>query len=548
MAQYTQSIREILQQNKTSAEDLRNIDDVKNIANRTLFNFAPLNLLKEDYRDQFVTGFTLHYFNDEIGLETLPLWQIAFNEKLVTSAEYINQVYDLLDKQIFSDYIVKESETHQTGSELVEVANDTTKTGEQTINDTTSSEEESGVSNHATNAGTGSLTNTNVGVDVNTDSGTVDKTNVGEDKLEKTGDDTTVRVGEDVNVKSGDDTTLKVGQDVDVKSGDDTTTKVGVDNDVKVGASNKLNVSAGEDGKAGSVTHGEYGSNTTVNSSQNTTENVGITNNDQNAVAVSFDTPQGSVGNMRTRAITKGEGVNAAFTTPGSNAGAYNYMTGATESDASTVQTEGSRSTVDNQGGETIMFGHKTIDTYGIDGDVSDPYKDTHKSGSSEQVENGESNNKQYGEQNKVEYGSTDTKSYGSSDKIEYNSTDTKTFGSSDKVEYNSVDTKTFGNSETESRDLTNNRQYGSQDVQDRDTLDTQDSLQVGSKVASNIKDATINTSDSTTGTVNTDKSNEVDGQANAHETHLNWEMLYRSMPLLNKVWELFSDLFMILL
>ena len=82
MANYTQSIREILQFNKTAQESLTNVSDVYAIANRSIFAIDGINAISSTYRQQLITGFALHFMNDEIGYETLPLWQIALNDKL----------------------------------------------------------------------------------------------------------------------------------------------------------------------------------------------------------------------------------------------------------------------------------------------------------------------------------------------------------------------------------------------------------------------------------------------------------------------------------
>ena len=77
MANYTQSIREILQMNKQPGENITDIAVITSIANRTIFDGTMVNVIDEKYRNTFITGFTLHFFNDELGLETLPLWKIA---------------------------------------------------------------------------------------------------------------------------------------------------------------------------------------------------------------------------------------------------------------------------------------------------------------------------------------------------------------------------------------------------------------------------------------------------------------------------------------
>lgn len=109
MANYTQSIREILQMNKQPGENITDIAVITSIANRTIFDGTMVNVIDEKYRNTFITGFTLHFFNDELGLETLPLWKIALSEKLINNGAYINLMYDNLDKQIFSQYRVKKT-------------------------------------------------------------------------------------------------------------------------------------------------------------------------------------------------------------------------------------------------------------------------------------------------------------------------------------------------------------------------------------------------------------------------------------------------------
>lgn len=109
MANYTQSIREILQMNKLPNENITDVNVISAIAQRTIFDGTMVNVIDERYRQNFITGFTLHFFNDELGLETLPLWKIALSEKLINNGSYINLIYENLDKQIFSQYRVKKT-------------------------------------------------------------------------------------------------------------------------------------------------------------------------------------------------------------------------------------------------------------------------------------------------------------------------------------------------------------------------------------------------------------------------------------------------------
>ena len=93
MANYTMTLMEILQQNMKPGMSLNNINDVYELASTCLFNNTPVNVINDEYRQNFIIGFTLHFLKDEIGLETLPLWQIALTEKVVNNAAYINNFY-----------------------------------------------------------------------------------------------------------------------------------------------------------------------------------------------------------------------------------------------------------------------------------------------------------------------------------------------------------------------------------------------------------------------------------------------------------------------
>ena len=61
MANYTQSIREILQYNKLPAEKLTDVNDVYSIASRCLFDTMPSNVIDDLYLQRFITGFALHF-------------------------------------------------------------------------------------------------------------------------------------------------------------------------------------------------------------------------------------------------------------------------------------------------------------------------------------------------------------------------------------------------------------------------------------------------------------------------------------------------------
>lgn len=158
MSRYTQSIKSILMENIQSGESITNLSDILAISKRAIFDITPLNVISADYRDRLVLGFTLHYMNDEIGLETPLLFKFGLTDKIYNNAEYINSIFEMLDKQVLSDYNVKSisGETHDTIADGGTIANTgtvaTAKTGDDTTKHTGSATDghtgTTGVSEH----------------------------------------------------------------------------------------------------------------------------------------------------------------------------------------------------------------------------------------------------------------------------------------------------------------------------------------------------------------------------------------------------------------
>lgn len=158
MSRYTQSIKSILMENKQSGESITNLSDILAISKRAIFDITPLNVISADYRDRLVLGFTIHYMNDEIGLETPLLFKFGLTDKIYNNAEYINSIFEMLDKQVLSDYNVKSisGETHDTIADGGTIANTgtvaTAKTGDDTTKHTGSATDghtgTNGVSEH----------------------------------------------------------------------------------------------------------------------------------------------------------------------------------------------------------------------------------------------------------------------------------------------------------------------------------------------------------------------------------------------------------------
>ena len=85
MAKYTISIMDKLMEQATGS--LTDYAVLLDASKKALFTNDELLQLDSAYRDPFALGFALHFFQDEIGLETWPLWQMALMEKIYNNKE-----------------------------------------------------------------------------------------------------------------------------------------------------------------------------------------------------------------------------------------------------------------------------------------------------------------------------------------------------------------------------------------------------------------------------------------------------------------------------
>lgn len=331
MGVYTQSLREIIQFNKRQGEDIFDVQDLNDIAHRCIFDKANIELIDSEFRDHFITGFTMHYFNDEIGIETLPLWKMALNEKLYNNYHFINLIYDNLDKQIFADYKIKQVSSSETSSKSGSINNTTSKSSNLVARDERENSETESNSRDVTLAGTGTITNAKTGEDTYEQEGTDTVTHTGTDSTDYTGSETIARTGTDANAHTGTENVLRTGTDTSAHTG----------------------------------TQSNEGSTT-----QETT-NTGTTSNDTNNMQIIYDTPQGSLSNVRTPGgDAKGTGV--SYT----NSQTYNYMSQAVEQDNSNVQTDNTTQNVEGTSSDETTFD----DTTTVTKDLNDltTYNDTH--------------------------------------------------------------------------------------------------------------------------------------------------------------------------
>lgn len=437
MAQYTQSIREILQQNKTANEDLTNITDLYNVSKRSLFDTGVVDsYITSTHQFPFIAGFTLHFFNDELALETLPLWKIALNEKIFNNAEYIDLIFENLDKQVFADYKVKAAENH--GNKIATAS--------------------------------GSFDNT--------DSKSQSVAKTGSDTINKTEEGTLEKGGTVDHAKSGSDTLAKTGTIGDSGSYTEQATHTGTDAVAKTGKDTVKHT--------GDIVTDHDGADTVTNNLLTTNENLGGTVTDKaNSIDINYDTPQGSLANMRSPGgDATGTGVAYA------NGQTYNYMSSAGEDNRTNVHEDLSRNQSEDTGTVETAYDSATTQTFGNDDETN--------------------------------YASTTTETRNLNDGKTGSTGNTRTMGTNDTQSYDSSQLDTFDTTDTDSRESTETRA-----TEDNENL-------IGSGEQHGVNSNT--NSESTTANDNTT------------EYTMNWEMLYRSMPLLNKVWEIFDDLFMILL
>lgn len=184
MSRYTQTIKSMLMENIQTGEKLSDLSDMLAISKRAIFDETiPMNVIDSDYRDRLILGFTLHYLNDEIGLETPILFKFGLAEKIYNNSEYINGIFDKLDKQVLSDYRTKS--VSGTSHDVI------------------------------TDAGT--IANT----------GTVETAKDGSDTTKHTGQDTDSHLGTNTVHEHIDDILTKSGSEISGRGTTDTTTKRG---------------------------------------------------------------------------------------------------------------------------------------------------------------------------------------------------------------------------------------------------------------------------------------------------------------------------------
>lgn len=473
MANYTMTLMEILQQNMKPGMSLNNINDVYELASTCLFNNTPVNVINDEYRQNFIIGFTLHFLKDEIGLETLPLWQIALTEKVVNNAAYINNFYWMLHKQIFSDYTVERR--HITNDQM---ANNTGKVN--------SKRNVSEKGNEQSDREMNTLNNTEGKID---ETSTINTSNVhgeqNQDITSHSGNTTTSEGGYQVTDHTG---TVSEKRNIDVAGTRDVTLEH--DGGDKYTETRNLK----------STESGGYTDKTDQTVNGKTSDRV-----DNNVISYNFDTPMNSLKNMRDpggSAAGKGVGYAAENT--------YNYMSSANEQDGTNVTTHSSDDKT--VGVSTRVFdNHNTADTGTVEHDASMSHFDENTSDVNKSSQN-ENNVTTYGDANKLTRDLTTTNKITDTNSLEQIRSGTDNTNQSNTTAVTNTNTE---NGNVKDRQVVNNAHQTS-DNMDLNKLETNNT--------NAVEDGEIET------------------------FHINWEMIYRSIPLLDKLWATFDDIFMKLL
>ena len=549
MAYFTRSIAEIIISNAGS-DDYTTLQGLHDIAERVLFG-EEINVIDDDYVDNFITAFTLHYWRDELSWETLPEWQMHLKSAIFSNGEYINSIYAYLDKQILADYKIR-----KVGSK----SNKIDATATIGTSDTTSQNNTSGAK-------------LNQGTQANEHTGSTGRSESGSDTLARGGADTTTHNMSEVHGKTGMDTTVNSGTQTDTKASTDSLTKSGSDSTAHTG--NEIDNTTGAEiyDKSGTAdrtveglvsntgseqsdqangnqrTEGGSYRDTTVYAS--TEDSHGSTDN--NSIAITYDTPMGSLSNMRTPDTSlRGEGVGAAASAsstitpdatgqPTRTAGGrtYQYMSGAVEDDSSSL-TSNHSATGGNDYTERTFNQYQVVDAGSVHGlrntsGVTNEDTETHDvvaEGSNRTTSN--SNIKTHNTEDTTTYGSGESSTHGetaqhvddTSSATSYDTTESHTGVNTDETSYGG----------TESRDTLRS----STDVFN-DTTTRVDDLH---EVTSQAQSGNINVSTGTNSTGSSEQTDDLEEEA----SQFSYEVFMKMKPYMNKIWDIFDPLFQVVM
>lgn len=587
MSRYTSTVFEILQYHATPQENVANIADMTAISTRTLFANAPLNVLSETARANFITQFTLHYLTDELGFETLVLWQLKLAEKLYNNSDYINAVYDNLIRQAYSEYTSRNVKSNGTRS-TVGTAKDVR------VDDITVDNTSNGVTNNTS-------TRDNTGSQGTTAFNSNEQTNDLTDTVRETGTDTQAKSGTDISSDTGTQTNTNNLTDTQTYNSTDTqnynsqnqtthnttdtrtlnlTDTQGYDSAQEVLANNtrtekatKLYTIENEKSFDNRQREKSFTNREHEKSYVGTTTDTLTARTDTNSMGLTFDTPQGTLDDLRnpggipgssSGGTTVGKGIDYAT---GQD---YNYFSAAAENDGSTWNSstntksfDGYKETGKETGTETESELGKEIDKqkFNIDGTTNkDELAVESKFGSNTTTrgtktydgdvtfKSGEDSLARTGTDTLGRTG-TDTDNKTGYDSLAKTGSDTLTKTGTSSREDNLTHLMTYDNATTDTKNLTTTGTktgtVSNTGVSNNLVTDDLHETAQSNGITSN------NSQSKSTGTVTNDntRSDFVNSDDNVDDEmfKVNFTQWLTQNSLLDKVWEIFDDLFMIL-
>lgn len=523
MAYFTQSIRNVLiEQADKDGKDISTVDGIYDSAMASIFTGEGINAISSEYRKNFVTSFSLHYFNYEIGLETMNLFKMKLFEKLYNNGSYINEIYNALDKQLFANYRVhKVDNTSQATIDVSRETSDTTSSSSESTNSNTNvvdgeSKQEGSASESASASDSGDSTKNGTA----THTGTSENASEGSDVIT----DNTSNSTSGSDVVSDSSATTTSGSDVTTSESEGENSKTTVNDAVKtdeyghrIDDDHTTEYNGKEIDTADHDIHhyqqGTYDDEVVFERLQ-----ADVANNEQ----FFSDTPQGQLsmaniknGNYMTNATVAKSTAEAGFKTKETTTHDYTDGNGLDNYDDGKIE-------------NTKEFDQRNDAVSGY----------TEHSGSDTHNENS----------NSTESGSENSST---SENKTYDSTESKS--GEVTTEYGKVETKdgetvtTYGKTDTR----TDNLEDASNETESHSNMSESEKSSSNSLTSTNDVTTTDEGSSSTSGETShdgTESSNTVntaEGSVDEMSYEMNWEMLYQSMPLLNKVWTIFDDLFM---
>lgn len=165
---------------------MRNKEDLVRTAKEVIFGDA-VNLIAETNRDMFIQTFVNHFRNYENPFYDVEEWGEEIDDVLYTNYAYINAMYEIAKKGIFSKYSVTKMLGNTTSNNSGEFSN--TNNGSATANDSSTSTSENSGTNTSTRGLNSSNTSqrdlrdstSNTGSTTTTDKGTVKDATSGTD-------------------------------------------------------------------------------------------------------------------------------------------------------------------------------------------------------------------------------------------------------------------------------------------------------------------------------------------------------------------------------